>query len=178
MPVHIPTKRTLRTTRMNLEILDEAHAEEMFTILRNPMLYKYMDGIPATEEVLREQYRRKSQNWDGRPISWHNWILRETQTSHAIGYIQATLDHSKRHAELAWALDRQWSQKGYASEATRRIIDELTKTGHVDLFTCTIDERNTPSKHLARSLGFQLTRTAPTDEQTWSMRAENVHSPN
>ena len=76
MSQSLPKRHPLHTERLHLEILHEDHADEMFSVLRNPIIYRYMDGRPDTPEALRQQYEKQSSNWDGRPISWHTWIMR------------------------------------------------------------------------------------------------------
>ncbi|WP_366938084.1 GNAT family N-acetyltransferase [uncultured Actinomyces sp.] len=169
MPQYLPERHSLYTKRLHLETLHENHADEMFDVLRDPSIYQYMGGRLNTAEELRQQYKRQSSNWDGRPVSWHTWIIREKQTSTAIGYIQATLNHTDRKAELAWVLSPLWTGKRYSSEATRRVMKELCDGGLVTTFTCTIDQRNAPSQHLAQSLGFTMSDPEPVDSQTWSL---------
>lgn len=165
-----PTERhSLHTKRLSLEMLHENHADEMFDILRDPTIYQYMGGRPNSTEELRQQYRRQSSNWDGRPVSWHTWIIREKQTDTAIGYIQVTLNHTDRSAELAWVLSPQWTGERYSSEAARSVMKELHAGGLVRTFTCTIDHRNVPSQRLAQSLGFIMSDPEPVDSQTWAL---------
>ena len=167
-----PGRHLLHTERLHLEILHENHADEMFDVLRDPAIYRYMDGRPSTSEELRQQYKRQSSNWDGRPASWHTWIIREKQTNTAIGYIQATVNHTERNAELAWVLSPLWTGKRYSSEAARRVMKELHGGGLVSTFTCTIDQRNAPSQRLAESLGFVMSDTEPVDSQTWTLHVD------
>lgn len=169
MPELLPIQHSLNTDRLNLEILQENHADEMFNVLQDPRTYQYMDGRPENIEQLRQRYAKQSSNWHGRPVSWHNWVIREKNTNQAIGYIQATLDHREHSAELAWVVSPLWTGKKYASEAARRIMQEIDETGLVRTFTCTIDHRNAPSRNLAQSLGFALTNPEPVEDQTWTM---------
>lgn len=167
-----PGRHLLHTERLHLEILHENHADEMFDVLQDPAIYRYMDGRPSTTEELRQQYKRQSSNWDGRPASWHTWVIREKQTNTAIGYIQATVNHSERNAELAWVLSPLWTGKRYSSEAARRVMKELHDEGLVSAFTCTIDQRNAPSRRLAESLGFVMSDPEPVDSQTWTLHVD------
>ena len=153
MSQSLPERHSLHTERLHLEILHKDHADEMFSVLRNPIIYRYMDG---------------------RPISWHTWIMREKRTNAAIGYIQATLNHAEKNAELAWVLSPLWTGKRYSSEAARRVIQELRHGGLVSTFTCTIDKRNAPSQHLAQSLGFAISNPLPVESQTWTLISKSI----
>ncbi len=174
MSQSLPERHPLHTERLHLEILHKDHADEMFSVLRNPIIYRYMDGRPDTTEALRQQYEKQSSNWDGRPISWHTWIMREKRANAAIGYIQATLNHAEKSAELAWVLSPLWTGRHYSSEAARRVMQELRNGGLVSTFTCTIDKRNAPSRHLAQSLGFAISNSLPVESQTWTLISENI----
>ena len=83
--------QALATTKLQLEPLTVGHAEDMFAVLRSPLLYEYLDPKPpASIEHLRERYARleRRQSPDGAE-QWLNWVVRHN--GHLIGFVQATL---------------------------------------------------------------------------------------
>jgi hypothetical protein len=75
-----------------LEPLTVGHAEEMVEALSSPDLYEHIGGTPPDREGLERLYRLQTA---GRSPSgeegWLNWIIRETRSHAAIGYVQATV---------------------------------------------------------------------------------------
>lgn len=170
----MPTKHlphvNLHTPRLVLEVLNVEHAETMVEVLSSPEIYRFIDDTPPTQDFLYWRYRKQSDNWEGRPVSWHNWIITDKKTGDAMGYVQATIYHSRRTAELGWVVAPKYAGQGFASEAARRVMAEMI--GWKDLcLLCTIDSRNIASQHLAQALGFTLVEPTPQQAQRWELEA-------
>jgi len=164
--------RNLATPRLLLEVLTPAHAEVMVDVLSHPDIYDFLDDEPPELEFLRQLYRTQSRNWQGRPISWHNWIITNQETGQALGYIQATVNHSKKTAELGWVLAPEHQGQGIAREANQRVMGEISSWGGCQLFYCHIDSGNYASQRLAQALGFTLTESEPGCEQRWERKPQ------
>jgi RimJ/RimL family protein N-acetyltransferase len=164
-----PTAQPLDTTRLLLEPLTVAHAQEMTGVLADTSLYRYIGGTPPTLKQLTERYARQSlwHSPDGEQ-GWLNWIVRRQDTAAAIGFVQATVlcSHESLRAEIAWVIGSQHQGKGYATEASRRMVAWLCAQG-VDTLIAHIHPRNQTSAAVAHKLGLNATETTVDGEVRW-----------
>lgn len=141
---------------VHLEALVPGHADEMFHVLDDPAIYRYIDDeTPASVEALRRRYAvlatRRSP--DGKE-QWLNWAVRD-ESGALVGYVQATVT-APDTAWVAYALaSRHWG-KGLAQEAMRRMIDLLVEQHAVRRLLAAVDQRNGPSLRLLERLGFAV----------------------
>ena len=159
---------TLMTTeRLLLEPLTPAHAVEMAPLLDDPALYRYTGGGPVPLRQLRERYERQARgrSADGRQL-WFNWIVRETATSVAVGYVQATVDVESRAADVAWVIGSPHQGSGYAREAAGAMVAWLRSTG-VTAVTAHVRPENVASAAVARAVGLAATPDVENGEVLW-----------
>lgn len=141
--------QSIRTERLTLEPLVVAHAPAMFDVLRDPLIYEYLDfGPPPSLDHLQRVYatleRRVSP--DGNE-QWLNWIVMRDGVP--IGVVQATIREAE--TEVAYILgSAQWG-RGYAFEAMTAMLAHLGARR----FVANVDPRNGRSIRLLERLGFQ-----------------------
>ena len=146
--------QVIRTSRLVLEPLTVAHAPAMFEVLRDPLLYRYLDDPPPPSlEHLQSVYAKLEarRSPDGREI-WLNWIV---VCDAPIGFVQATI--SGGDADVAYVLrSAHWGQ-GYAFEAMTAMLEHLAASYDVRRFFATVEEQNERSIRLLERLGFRPT---------------------
>ena len=152
--------RELRAGELVLEPLRVAHAEDMFQVLRDPSLHRYLDHPPpASAEDLRRVYERleRRKSPDGADL-WLNWIVRPDGGA-PIGFVQGTIlpDAS---AWIAFVISAAHQGRGIATRATRAMVDHLALEYAVKRFLASVELDNTSSIRLLQRLGFRL---APQD---------------
>lgn len=148
--------QALATPRLALEPLVAAHADALYPVLADARQLAYLDhGPPASLEALRERYRRLESRCsaDGSE-QWLNWALRRGEGGDVIGYVQATVLPGRR-AWVAYEVGHAWWGCGYASEATRAMVEHLGAQYGVTRWLATVDRRNERSWRLLERLGFQ-----------------------
>lgn len=153
----------LRTDSLVLEPLVAGHAREMFEALRDPELYRYLDyGPPPSVEHLRDVYAQLESRLspDGGEL-WLNWAIRPCGGELA-GFVQATV--AGGDAWIAYMLARSSWGRGYATEATRAMIDHLRTTCAVSRFLATVQAGNERSIRLLVRLGLRAATDAETRE--------------
>lgn len=147
---------TIQTERLVLEPLTEAHAEEMFRILGDPVIYTFLrERPPFTVDEVRARYRylEERRSPDGSQ-SWLNWIVRDA-VGDAVGFVQATV-YSGGGADIAYVLTPTAWGKGYAREACKVMIGELVAAHGVTTCFATVAPRNMASIGVLQALGFRL----------------------
>lgn len=164
-----PVAQPLDTTRLHLEPQNIAHAREMSHVLSDTSLYRFIGGTPPTLQRLMERYARQSlgHSPDGEQ-GWLNWIVRRQDTAAAIGFVQATVlcTHESPRAEIAWVIGAQHHGKGYATEASNRMVAWL-QAQEVNTLIAHIHPRNQASAAVARKLGLSATETVVDGEVCW-----------
>lgn len=148
--------RILRTDRLVLEPLQEAHASEMFRVLVDPIIHTFLqERPPFTEDELRARNRllEKRKSPDG-ANDLFSWVVRDIG-GEMFGFVTATV-FARGTAELAVVLSPRVWRKGYAREALGTVMKDLQKRHRVNAFFATAAPRNDPAIKLFQRLGFRL----------------------
>lgn len=155
---------TLSTTRLTLEPQVAAHAEEMFVVMGDPLIYEFGNEPPASLDWLRERFRRleSRRSHDGSEV-WLNWVIR-LPDGPAIGYVQATV-LADRRALIAYELGSAWWGHGYGREAVAAMLAELAARFAVREAGALFRADNHRSRKLLDRLGF--VSPASLERATW-----------
>jgi RimJ/RimL family protein N-acetyltransferase len=146
----------LTTERLDLEPLEARHAGEMFAVLGDPAIYRFIDEpVPAAPQTLAQRYQMLEgrASPDGRQ-AWLNWIVRERSSGRAVGYVQATVGEEAQ-ADIAYVFATKAQGHGFAREAVDAMLAELGASHGVATFHARVDARNARSIRLLRGLGFE-----------------------
>jgi [ribosomal protein S5]-alanine N-acetyltransferase len=147
---------TLAGEDMTLEPRTPSHAAAMYALLRDPTLYRYLDHPPpASEEALLALYTRYEnlRSPDGSEY-WLNWVIRVPGPD-VVGYVQATVMMASQSSWVAYVLGSEHVGRGYATQATRAMMNHLQSVYGVTRFWATVDPANAASIALLRRLGFE-----------------------
>jgi RimJ/RimL family protein N-acetyltransferase len=143
-------------TELELQPATVAHVTDMFAVLSDPQIYRYLDDEPPPSvEHLRSVYQRreKRQSPDGSE-QWLNWVV-WPGGSKPVGVVQATIISSGA-AWIAYVFGSQHWGKGYAHAATSAMMDHLVKVYGVTGFMATVETENARSIRLLERLSFRL----------------------
>jgi len=148
-----------------------AHAEELFPVLAEAVLYEFMDeeppeSIAALRQKLARSESRKSP--DGSE-HWLNWVVRDSSRRVA-GCVQATVAENLE-TNVAYVIGSAFWGRGIATEAVAQMLHIVATDLRVRRFIIVSERANTRSIRLAERLGFvevppgQATKraVAPTD---------------
>ena len=146
--------RTLATSELVLEPLVVAHAEDMFEVLSEPELYRYLDYPPPPSiEHLRGVYASVQTRMSPNASQlWLSWVVRLSGQL-PIGYVQATVIPNET-AWLGYILSRRYWGRGYATQATQAVLDHVASVYGVSRFLATVEAENQRSIRLLERLGF------------------------
>ncbi len=149
---------TLTTQDLTLEPQLALHAEAMFEVLRDPQLYLFEHAPPDSVDALRARYARleSRQSADGSEL-WLNWVVR-LAGGPLIGYVQATVMRDASY--VAYVFGSAWWGRGYATRATRAMLDELARTYRVQHALAVAVRRNVKSLYVLERLGFTVASDA------------------
>ena len=149
-------------TVLRLVPLRAEHATAMFAILSDPEVRRYIPNGERHVDSLAARYRRLESRWspDGSE-RWLNWIVFDGDV--AAGLVQATVPVDGRAAQIAYVLHPRFWGRGFASEATVRMIEYLHATLSVQRYEARIDLRNVRSIALVERMGFRKAREVVDD---------------
>jgi [ribosomal protein S5]-alanine N-acetyltransferase len=145
--------RSLVGKNVTLEPQVAAHADEMFAVLGDPLIYEYENEAPRSLEWLRARFTKLEtrRSPDGGEL-WLNWVVRLGACG-LIGYVQATVLPTGR-AAIAYVFASRYWRRGLAGEACRTVIAELAERYRVRTVYAIFKRRNVRSARLLERLGF------------------------
>jgi [ribosomal protein S5]-alanine N-acetyltransferase len=146
----------LMTERLLVEPLLPMHAEEMFEILQDKEIYKFIPTHPPKDiDELKARYARlKTRFSPDKSQMWLNWVLRQKADNSLIGRFEATI-YEDETACIAYELCSRFWGKGFAYEASEKLIDTLKREYQVTKVKANVDTRNSSSIRLLEKLNFQ-----------------------
>ena len=153
----------LASSRMILEPLVEAHADEMFHELQNARLYTFVpQDPPASLGALRTRHTRlESRQSADRREAWLNWALRARVGAQCLGCVQATVFNQDKTALIAYTIFPQFWRQGYAKEAVLAVLNALFTEFDLSAVDALIDTRNVGSIALMESCRFSRIEWLP-----------------
>jgi RimJ/RimL family protein N-acetyltransferase len=165
-----PRAEPLRTSRLRLDPLTVADADEMVPVLADPALYRFTGGSPPSAADLRRRYRAQVAGCspDGAQ-GWLNWIVREVGTGRPVGYVQATVEQRRGRpsAEVAWVIEPGSAGRGFASEAAAAMVGWLCARAIAPV-TAHVHPAHHASARVAERIGLVRTGAVVDGEDVWS----------
>ncbi len=137
-----------------LEPRSVAHAEELFGVLSDPALYRYLDeDPPASVEALRQRLSRsESRKSPDGSEHWLNWVVRD-EFRQVVGYVQTTV-HPNLEANVAYVIGTAYRGRGFACRAVEQMLGVVAAEFGARSFLLRSERENHRSLRLAERLGF------------------------
>lgn len=141
--------------RLRYEPLTAEHAQALFPLFADPVVYQHIDDHPPTSVgELASRYERMSA---GPPAhrtgeSWWNYAVRLLGSGLAIGRIEATIVEDR--AEVAYLFGQAYWGQGYATEALEWLHQQLRERTGASVFWATARPENERSIRLLRRHGY------------------------
>jgi RimJ/RimL family protein N-acetyltransferase len=144
------------TSRLYIEPLVVAHAEQLLVALDDERVGLFIGGPDvSTLEALLDRIEFVTAGPADSSKQWLNFAVLFKGT--VIGRLEATtyagsIDHPP-YAEIAYLVGPRWWGNGFATEATRWLIEYLSTQGIVEVWACVVPG-NQASINLARRVGL------------------------
>jgi [ribosomal protein S5]-alanine N-acetyltransferase len=148
---------TFETNRLIIEPLRASHAQEMFVLLKDIELYKYIPTKPpASITSLRNRYRKlETRVSPDQSELWLNWVLKLKTDNILIGRVEATVSLNNTFS-IAYELSSKYWGQGLAFESCQKIIEILCVKYDIIKVIANVDTRNFNSIKLLKKLGFKI----------------------
>ena len=144
------------TERLRLEPLRASHAAEMFEMLSDNRLYRFIprDPPPTLDDLVARFRRLETRASSTGDEAWLNWAVRSKADHQCLGRVEATI-RGDGSAYLAYEIAAAAWGRGFATEACRRIVEILFDEYGSTKIVAEVDSRNMASIQLLERLGFQ-----------------------
>ena len=169
----------IETARFRLEPLTRFHAAELFSLLSDPELYRFIpQEPPASLEALEARYSRLELRQSSRgDQDWLNWVIRSKGSKQCVGRVEVTLPRDGS-ALLAYEVGTAHWGNGVGTEACSAVLASLARDYEVERVVAEVDTRNIPSIKLLERLRFtrkavkidaDFFKGAPSDEAMYEL---------
>jgi RimJ/RimL family protein N-acetyltransferase len=154
MTMNLVEQPQLETSRMILEPIMEAHAQELCDLFSDRELYHFVPYEPLSLEQQRERCARWSKRRapDGSEL-WLNWAGRDRDTKKVIAHFQSGVK-AGGIASIGYVVAKAFQNQGYAAEGLETVFRYLRDELKVREIKAWSDTRNKASHRLAQKLGM------------------------
>ena len=171
----------LETERLILRSHEERDLPDCVAMWRDPQVVKYTIGRESTAQQTWQRLLAYRGHWA--LLGFGYWAVECKSTRRYIGELGFANFHRDFKPsidgvpEIGWALASHSHDRGYATEAVRRVIE----WGDVNLSgtrtVCIIHRENAASLHLAAKFGYSVVLRAASDKEPHTLLARECPVP-
>jgi len=145
----------LETERLILRTITIDDKNEIFEYRRDKEMNKYQGWIPETIEDV-ELFIGKISEQINVPDTWFQFVIVDKKTSKIVGDLGIHfIDIENKQVEIGCTLNKDFQNKGFASESVIKVIDYLFKDLNKHRIITSIDPDNINSIRLVERIGFR-----------------------
>lgn len=149
------TKMKLETKRLLIRPINLNDKKAIFEYRHDKEVNKYQGWIPETIDEV-EKFIKKLPEQINEPKTWFQFVIIEKVTEKIVGDIGIHfMDNENKQAEIGCTLNKDFQNKGYATESVTKVIDYLFKELNKHRIITSIDPNNTNSIRLIERIGFR-----------------------
>ncbi len=155
-----------KTERLNIRCLCESDLSALAEMLADPEVMKFSVNGVMTREATKKFLDWCLEMYSGKGFG--SWALEERETSKFLGFAGLTPETRKEREEvdLGYRLARKYWTRGFATEATTKILEYGFKTLLLDSISCTVIPAHLDSIKVAEKVGFSSYEMAATHGTT------------
>ncbi len=145
----------MKTDRIKLIPIDHNDFEVFKEINANAFVRKYLwDDNIMPDQVLRGIVNDVELHFKN--DKWGLWKLMLLDSHVIIGYAGLWLFFDEHQPQLLYAIEPEYTGKGYATESAKLIIDYAFQELEFAYLVATMDKANADSRRVCERLGFKL----------------------
>ncbi len=146
----------LETARLRLEPWAPAHLDGLTVLNSDPIVMRYIGGVPQTREQTAVSIDRQRVYWDAHSFGWWSFLDRTTDQIVGAGCIQHLAGNPENPIEIGWRLRPSHWGKGFASEAARTMAGFAFDRLGIDILLAVADPENGASRRVMERLGMRF----------------------
>jgi [ribosomal protein S5]-alanine N-acetyltransferase len=150
-----PQPVMLRSERLLLTDLTADELPHLYAMDRDPMVMRYIgDGKAETRsfEEFSAFFRERIGLWASE--RFHIWAMREHGRDEFLGWAMLKPIRNTPHVEVGYRMPQSSWGKGYATEATRAILDYAFNVLNLEEITAVTHPENAASQHVLTKSGL------------------------
>lgn len=153
----------LETNRLFIREIDFTDENDLFEMDSDPQVHLYIDKKPVISiEQIREAINALQLQYHENSIG--RWAVIDKQTKECIGWaglklFKEQMNHHQDFHELGYRFKQKHWGKGYASEASKAIIDYAWSHLAINDIYAITDPENIQSQNVLKKLGFKYVET-------------------
>jgi len=145
----------METKRLIIRPVTIDDKNKLFEYRSDAKTNKYQGWIPKTMEDM-ETFIGKISKKINEYGTWFQFVIVEKETRKIVGDLGIHFfDNENRQVEIGCTLNKKSQNKGYATEAVKRVIDYLFQELHKHRIITSIDPDNKNSIRLVDRIGFR-----------------------
>lgn len=145
----------LETKRLIIRPITLGDKNEIFEYRSDAETNKYQGWIPKTIGDV-ETFIGKIAKQINEPGTWFQYVIIEKETQKIVGDLGIHFfDSENKQVEIGCTLNKDFQNKGYATESLKRVIDYLFKELNKHRIITSIDPDNKNSTRLVERIGFR-----------------------
>ena len=149
--------RAIQTPRLRGEPIAAAHADQLASLLADPLVGATLGGAPTRAEA-DAMLERQALQWEQYGYGLHAWFERESGRFVARGGLQHTVVGSVLEVEVGWAVVSDRWGRGYATELGAASVEAaFGELGLESIVAFTLPD-NLASRRVMEKLGFAFER--------------------
>jgi len=146
----------LETARLRLEPWDMKHLDGLSVLNSDPVVMRYIGGVPQTREQTVTSIERQRGRWEALGFGWWSWLDRTTGELIGAGCVQHLAGDPDNPIEIGWRQRPSHWGKGFASEAARTMAGFAFDRLGIDILLAVADPDNGPSRRVMERLGMRF----------------------
>ncbi|KAA3624020.1 MAG: N-acetyltransferase [Bacteroidetes bacterium] len=144
----------METNRLTLEIFAKEEFELFHAINTNEFVRIYLwDNevvqLSLSKEIVEESNKRYQTE------KWGLWKIILTKNKECVGYVGLWYFFDENQPQLLYALLPEYTGKGYATEASMKIIEYVFEKLNFDYISASLDKPNSKSINVCEKLGME-----------------------
>lgn len=144
--------KIMHTDRLTLSEINVAHTDFMYELLNTPQWIQFIGDRNIKTKADAAAYINKIRL---NPQADY-WVVTLKETDTAIGVVTFIKRDYLDDFDIGFAFLERYGKKGYAYEASKRLLDEV-RPNHENI-VATVLEHNKNSIHLLQKLGLQFNK--------------------
>jgi RimJ/RimL family protein N-acetyltransferase len=145
----------IESKRLIIRPITSGDKNEIFKYRSDTVTNKWQGWIPETIDDV-EIFIGKLAEQMNQAFTWFQFVIIEKETQKIVGDLGIHfLDSDSKQVEIGCTLDKDFQNKGYATESLKAIIDYLFKILNKHRIIASIDPDNKNAIRLVESIGFR-----------------------
>lgn len=157
-------KALMETERLIIREKTLADKEELFKLHSDLEVQKYTgESIVESIEVIEEAIKRRVKDY--KTYGYGRWVLEDKKSKRFIGWAGLLYLPEFDKIDIGYRLNQEFWGKGYATEASKAILEYGFNTLKLDLIIAIALPENKASIRIMQKIGMEFDKIAPYDEE-------------